>query len=239
MPKLSVVIPVYNEEKRLPPSLKERYEYLSAQNFDWEILIVSDGSTDNTVKLVQEFIINHKNVRLIDNQKNQGKGAVVKQGMLAARGDWRLFIDADNSTPIKEIERFWPYTDQYEIIIGSRYIKGSLIKEKQTVLRRLISRLGNLASRILLLPGIADTQCGFKLFSAQACGKIFPKQTFMRWSFDLEILSIAKKMGYKIKEVPVIWEDAAGSKIQGGLKVAFRSFSDLLKIKWNLIKGKY
>lgn len=239
MIKLSVVIPAYNEEKRLPPTLADIFNYLKNQNYEWEILVVNDGSTDNTAKVVNDFITNHEGVRLIDNKKNQGKGGVVRQGMLEARGVWRLFMDADNSTRIKDIAKFWPHTDEFEILIGSRYTKGSIITEKQSFLRRFISRAGNIFTKILILPGIADTQCGFKLFSARATERIFPKQTFMRWSFDMEILSIAKRLGYKIKEIPITWENAEGSKLPGGLKVAWRTFRDLIKIKWNLIIGKY
>ncbi|MDD3773682.1 MAG: glycosyltransferase family 2 protein [Patescibacteria group bacterium] len=239
MIKLSVVIPAYNEEKRLPPTLEDVFNYLKNQNYAWEILVVNDGSTDNTAKVVNDFKQSHDNVRLIDNKNNQGKGGVVKQGMLEASGAWRLFMDADNSTRIKDIAKFWPHTDEFEILIGSRYTTGSVITEKQSFLRRFISRAGNTLTRILILPGIADTQCGFKLFSARACEKIFPKQTFMRWSFDMEILSIAKRLGYKIKEIPITWENAAGSKLPGGLKVAWRTIKDLFKIKWNLISHKY
>jgi len=239
MSKLSVVIPAYNEEKRISPTISEIEKYLSGVDYDWELLVVNDGSSDNTAKIVNDFCKMNSRIKLIDNKKNKGKGGVVRQGMLEASGDWRLFMDADNSTPIKEIEKMWAYVDNYEVIIGSRYIKGSLITERQSFLRRFISRAGNLLIRVLILPGVEDTQCGFKMFSASACKRIFPKQRFMRWSFDMEILAIAKRLGYKIKEVPVVWENAAGSKLGGGIKVAMRTFWDLIKIKWNLVIGRY
>ena len=239
MVKLSVVIPVFNEEKRLLPTLKDVASYLEKQKYDWEVLVVNDGSTDGTAELVRKFRIHHSNFRLLDNAKNQGKGAVVKQGMLEARGDWRLFMDGDNSTKIQEMDSFWFFIDDADVIIGSRYTEGSHIAEKQSFLRRFISRAGNIMSQIILLPGIKDTQCGFKLFSARASKKIFPKQTLMRWSFDLEILALARLLKCKIKEVPISWENAEGSKLKGGLKVAWRTFRDLIKIRLNLLKHKY
>jgi glycosyltransferase involved in cell wall biosynthesis len=239
MIKLSVVIPAYNEEKRILPTLKDVVSYLAKQDYNYEILVVNDGSTDKTAQTVKAFIAHYPKVRLIDNSKNQGKGAVVKQGMLEAKGQWRLFMDADNSTKISDIGNLWFFIDDAEVIIGSRYIAGSHITEKQSFLRRLISRAGNILSQIILLWGIKDTQCGFKLFSARAAERIFPKQTLARWSFDLEILAIAKKLGYKIKEVPVVWENAEGSKLKGGFKIAWRTFRDLIKIKCNLITHKY
>jgi len=234
----SVVIPAYNEEERLPPTLKEVVEYLKKQNFSWEVLVVNDGSNDNTAKVVAEFAQSHPNVRLIDNKTNQGKGAVVKQGMLEAKGEWRLFMDADNSTPISEVEEFWPFIRDYEVIIGSRYVQGSKITEKQPFIRRFISRAGNILIQLLILPGIQDTQCGFKMFSQKATEAIFPKQRFMRWSFDMEILAIAKKAGFKIKEVPVVWRNAPQSKLKA-VKAALRTLKDLFLIKWNLLTGKY
>jgi len=235
---LSVVIPAYNEEKRLPPTLKEVVEYLKKQNFSWEVLVVNDGSSDNTAKVVAEFAQSHPNVRLIDNKTNQGKGAVVKQGMLEAKGEWRLFMDADNSTPISEVEELWPFIKDYEVIIGSRYVQGSKITEKQPFIRRFISRAGNILIQLLILPGIQDTQCGFKMFSQKATETVFPKQRFMRWSFDMEILAIAKRAGFKIKEVPVVWRNAPQSKLKA-VKAALRTLKDLLLIKWNLLTGKY
>lgn len=235
---LSVVIPAYNEEKRLPPTLKEVVEYLKKQDYSWEVVVVNDGSTDKTAKVVKEFSQANPGVRLIDNSVNQGKGAVVKQGMLEAKGEWRLFMDADNSTPVSEVEELWPFTKDYEVIIGSRYVKGSKIAEKQPFIRRFISRAGNILIQILILPGIKDTQCGFKMFSQRATELIFPKQRFMRWSFDMEILAIAKKAGFKIKEVPVVWRNAPQSKLKA-VKAAFRTLKDLFLIKWNLLTGKY
>jgi len=236
--ELSVVIPAYNEERRILPTLEDVAKYLSQQDYSWEVLIVNDGSTDKTNQVVQDFCQSHPNFKLIDNKENKGKGGVVKQGMLEAKGRWRLFMDADNSTPISEIEKLWPYAKDYDIIIGSRYIKEGAIKKKQPLIRRIISRGGNLLTQLLILPGIKDTQCGFKLFNEKSAQAVFPKQRFLKWSFDMEILAIAKKMGFKIKEAPVIWQDASLSKLKAA-KAALRTLKDLLLIKWNLITKKY
>lgn len=236
---LSVVIPAYNEEKRIEKTLKKVKEYLGRQKYQWEVIVVSDGSKDETARVVTETISRWSNFRLIDNKVNQGKGGVVKQGMLEARGEWRLFMDADNSTDVSEVEKLWPFTEKerYEIVIGSRYLDKSSIKIKQPLLRRLTSRIGNFLVRTQLGINMVDTQCGFKLFSAKASEDIFPKQTILRWGFDMEILAIAIKKGYKIKEVPVAWYDAEGSHVQKGQ--AIKTLKELWAIKKNLMRGKY
>lgn len=234
---LSVIVPAYNEEKRIPETLKKVRDYLSRQDYDWEVLIVNDGSKDGTGKVVREVIKDWQNFRLIDNELNKGKGGVVKQGMLEAKGDWRLFMDADNSTDISEIEKLWPFKEGHDIIIGSRYLNKDSIKIKQPLLRRIVSRFGNWLIRILLGINMVDTQCGFKLFSAKASEDIFPRQTIERWGFDMEILAIARKLGYKIKEVAVDWYDAEGSHVKKG--TAVKSLKELIIIKRNLIKKRY
>lgn len=287
---LSVIIPAYNEEKRLPETLEKVRDYLSRQNYDWEVLILNDGSKDQTGAVVSELIKDWQGFRLIDNRENKGKGGVVKQGMLEARGDWRLFTDADNSTDISEIEKLWPYcldlgtsfasshpnqptrplpdrlasarlqadtasaksergldrrfaqdapsvSKKYDIVIGSRYLKADSIKIKQPLLRRIVSRIGNWLIRILLGIDLKDTQCGFKLFSAKAAEEIFPRQTIERWGFDMEILTIAKKKGYQIKEVAVDWYDDNRSNVKKS--AAFKTLKELIIIKWNLIRRKY
>ena len=211
MPHLSVIIPAYNESRRLPETLVLINDYLQRQKFSSELLIIDDGSTDNTVKVVREFKQRIPSLRLIENQNNRGKGAVVRQGMLEAAGDWRLFADADNSTPITELDKLLPWQDAYPIIIGSRYLQPGSIKIKQPWKRRLISRTCNFVIQASLLPGIYDTQCGFKLFSAQAADQIFPRQSMTGWSFDIEVLTIARSLGLGIKEVPVDWFDAKRS----------------------------
>lgn len=236
--KLSVVIPVYNEEKRLPPTLDDILEYLKTQKYDWEIVLVNDGSSDKTIEIVSAYQKKEKRIKLVNNKKNQGKGAVVTQGMLAATGDWRLFMDADNSTKIEEIRKFWPFMQDYQVIVGSRYIEGSKIFTKQPLSRRVLSRLGNLLTQIVLAPKIKDTQCGFKLFSKEYADMIFSKVTLKKWSFDLEIFAICYSNGIKIKEVPVDWREGKDSKLKIG-KTALRSFRELFKTKIKQIKGNY
>lgn len=234
---LSVVIPAYNEEKRLPSTLQKVKEYLSSQEYDWEVLIVNDGSQDYTSKVVNDLIKDWVGFRLIDNQENRGKGAVVKQGMLAAKGDWRLFMDADNSTDLSQIEKLWKFKNNFEVIIGSRYLKADSIKIKQPLGRRIISRMGNIFVRLVLGIKSVDTQCGFKLFSREAAEKIFPLQTIKRWGFDMEILAIAIRLGYQVEEVPVDWYDAEGSRVKKG--AAFGTLKEILKVKRQIIKGNY
>lgn len=234
---LSVIIPAYNEEKRLPGTLKKVRDYLNRQNITCEVIVVNDGSKDGTAEVASELIKEWRGFQLIDNKENKGKGGVVKQGMLAAKGEWRLFMDADGSTDISEIEKLSPYQKDFQIIIGSRYFKKDSVKIKQPLIRRIVSRTGNLLIRILLGINLKDTQCGFKLFSAKAAEDIFPRQTIMRWGFDMEILAIAKHRGLKIKEVAVDWYDAEGTTVKKS--AALKTLKELWIIKWNLMWGKY
>ena len=181
-----------------------------------------------------------KNLRLIDNKTNQGKGAVVRQGMLEAKGDFRLFTDADNSTSIDQVEKMWPYFKEgYDIVIGSRDVKGAVLDPPQPWIRNVILGEGfKLLRKIVAgLWGIQDTQCGFKCFKKEAAEDAFPKCRINRFAFDPEILIIARKMGYKIKEVPVYWKNDPDSKVKP--KWIINMAVDLLKIRWNLIKGAY
>lgn len=237
---LSIIIPAYNEEKRLPKTLKEIDDYLKKQNYNYEIIVVNDGSKDRTAQIIEDLKSEIANLKLIDNKENHGKGAVVGQGMLNAKGEYRLFADADNSTSIDQIEKMWPEFKQgYDIIIGSRDIKGAVLDPPQPWLRHII--LGEsfriIRKIIVGLWEIEDTQCGFKGFTKKAIENIFPKCKITRWAFDPEILIIAKKMGYKIKEIPVYWKNDKSSKVKfkGMVKMLF----DLLRIKWNLITHKY
>jgi len=236
-PFLSIVIPAYNEEKRIAETLRKVHAFLHRSHYEYEVVLVSDGSTDKTVEVIKETTSMWQNFRLIVNKENNGKGYVVRQGMLEAKGEWRLFMDADGATPIEMIERMIKQIDRFQVIIGSRYIEKGLIQEKQPFFRQFVSRAGNLFIQAMILPGIKDTQCGFKMFSKKATEEIFPLQRFERWSFDMELLTIAKKKGYKIVEVPVIWHDVAGSKVKAG--ATLRSLKDVFVIKWNSISGKY
>lgn len=233
---LSVVIPAYNEEKRLHKTLREITKYLRTQSYNWEILVVNDGSKDNTAQVVKELSYEIENLRLVDNKENHGKGYVVRQGMLTARGKYRVFTDADNSTSIDQVEKMWPEFEKgYDVVIGSRDIKGAVLSVPQTWLRRRIGDVFNLMVQVVCgLWGIWDTQCGFKGFTKKAAEDIFPKCIIDRFAFDPEILVIAKKMGYKIKEIPVIWINDPESKVK--IKSMFRMGKDLFKIRLNMFK---
>jgi len=235
---LSVVIPAYNEEKRIALTLLDIDRYLSKQNYTYEILVVSDGSKDNTAKVVTKTGELIKNLRLIDNKENHGKGWVTKQGMLEAVGEYRLFTDADNSTKIDHLDLFWPETKINDIVIGSIEVKNAKIHENAQWYRRWLGHLAKYIIRFVAgLWEIKDTQRGFKLFNQKSVEAIFPKQTLMRWGFDFEILALAKRMGFKIKEVAVDWYNPGESKVSIGSYV--KTFIELLKIKWNFITNKY
>ena len=237
MIKLSVIIPAYNESKRLPETLKKVRAYLEYQDYMSEVIIVDDGSTDEMAAVVSGLIKDWPAAKLISYEKNRGKGYAVKTGMLAAEGQWRLLMDADGSTDISEIEKLLKYNQDYEVIIGSRYLDKKSIKIKQPLIRRIVSRLGNIIVRVVLGLKPIDTQCGFKLFSGAAAEKIFPRQTIERWGFDVEALTIALHQGYKIKEVPVDWYDAEGSQVK---KTAiFKTLSEIWQVKKNLWAKKY
>lgn len=237
---LSVIIPAYNEERRLPKTLEEIDEYLSKQAYNYEILVVNDGSKDGTAVIVKNLISKIQNLRLIDNEKNNGKGYVVKQGMLEAKGEYRLFADADNSTSIGQIEKIWPEFEKgYDAVIGSRDVEGAVLNPPQPWIRQLILGEGfRLLRKIIVgIWGIEDTQCGFKCFKKKVVEDVFPKCKINRFAFDPEILAIAKKMGYKIKEIPIYWKNDPESKVK--FKSMVKMAVDLLKIRWNLIKGLY
>ncbi|MFQ6049922.1 MAG: dolichyl-phosphate beta-glucosyltransferase [Candidatus Paceibacterales bacterium] len=261
---LSVIIPAYNEEKRLPKTLIEIDKYLRKQTYpsassgqvpsagstsspqagsgqvNYEILVVNDGSKDNTSKVVRELFSAIENLRLIDNKENHGKGYVVRQGMLEAKGEYRVFTDADNSTSIDQVEKMGPEFEKgYDVVIGSRDIEGAVLDPPQPWIRKVILGEGfKLFRKIVLgLWEIEDTQCGFKGFTKKAAENIFPKCKINRFAFDPEILVIAEKLGYKIKEIPVYWINDPESKVK--FKSIIKMAIDLLKIKWNLITKKY
>lgn len=238
-PYLSVIIPAYNEEKKLPKTLSEIYEYLKKQSYDWEILVISDGSKDNTAKVVKDLSSQIENLKVIDNKQNNGKGYVVKQGMLAANGKYRLFTDADNSTSIDQVEKMWPeFKKGFEVVIGSRDIKGAKLAVPQPFWRIMIGNVFNLLVQIMCgLWGIPDTQCGFKGFTKKAAEDIFSKTRISRFAFDAEMLVMAKKMDYKIKEVPVYWVNDKRSSVK--FKSMVKMTIDLFQIRMNMIQGIY
>jgi dolichyl-phosphate beta-glucosyltransferase len=232
---LSVIIPAYNEEKRILKTLQEIDGYLSRQDYEAEIIVVDGGSKDKTREIVKEMQKEIKNLKLIE-VKGLGKGHAVREGMLAAQGDFRIFIDADNSTPIEQVERMWPeFKEGFDIVIGSRSAKGAVLDPPQGFFRRFVGWVFKIYRKIIVgLWEIKDTQCGFKGFSKKAAEDIFPQSRINQFAFDPEILLIGKKLGYKIKEIPVYWKNDPESTVnfKSMIKMAF----DLLKIRFYISK---
>lgn len=231
---LSLIMPLYNEEERIGQSLERIVPFLERKTIDYEIILVNDGSTDTTLKVLEK--IKNKHLRILKNDRNYGKGYAIQKGMQMAKFPLVLFSDADSSTPIEELEKFLPYLKNYDIIIGSRALKESQISLHQPFYKEWAGRLGNKLIQLLLLPGIKDTQCGFKLFKKEAL-IIFQKQTIKRWGFDFEILWLAYKMQFRIKEVPVQWRNDFRSKFK--TLDYLKTTRELLKIRWNIITNKY
>lgn len=232
---LSVIIPVHNEEKRLPKTLASINGYLPKQTYDYEILVIDNGSTDKTAEIVKSFIARMSGLRLVEGSASQGKGFAVAKGMTEAKGDYRVFTDADNSTSIDQVEKMWPEFEKgYDIVIGSRDIKGAVLEPPQPFLRKII--LGNgfklLRKLIIGFWDIADTQCGFKGFKAKAARDIFSRLTTFGFAFDVEALVLAKKMGYRFKEVPVRWVNDLESKVGSGHIIKMLLEIIKIRIKW-------
>lgn len=233
---ISIVIPAYNEEKRIVKTLKKVADFFDRQAMDYEIIVVSDGSRDKTCEVVENF--GSDRVKIICVCQNHGKGFGVNRGVANAKGEKILFIDADNSTPIEHFSDLYQHLEEFEVVIGSRYSHDSKIKLKQPWIRIVGSRIGNLLIQTMILPGFPDTQCGFKLFTKDAAKRIFSRQTIWRWGFDMEILYVAKKLGYKIKQVPVSWFNDERSRIQS-FRTFTTTFCELVKIKLNALRGVY
>ena len=240
-PYLSVIIPAYNEEKRIGQTLTAVYTYLAAQSYTWELLIVLDGVTDNTVSVVEKFANGKENIRWIDRKENRGKGFTVRQGMLAARGDIRLFTDADNSTDMSHFDRMKPLFDQgASVVICSRDRKdaqGAVQARPQPFLKRMLGNSGNLFVQIMAVPGIWDTQCGFKAFRAAAAEQIFSISQIDRWGFDMEALALARRFGHRIHVIAANWRDAEGTHVTLGGYLG--TFLEAVKVRWNLLSGVY
>jgi|GEM_PF-187431 len=240
---LSVVIPAYKEEKRIGNTLLSLDKYLSPLGFNYEIIVVIDGSPDNTFSVVEKYQKMIKNLSIINNPENHGKGYVVRQGLLAAKGAYRLFMDADNSVTINQMESFSPHFEDKSvgIVIGSRDIKGADVKKHQPFWKELLGNMGNFAIRLVTgLWGIPDTQCGFKILTAEATELVCPLMMVNRFGFDFEMLVLMKKLGFKIKEAPVVWiNDEATTVTLFGPNGYIRVLWDLFRLRINLWTGKY
>jgi len=237
---LSVVIPAYNETLRLPRTLDAVTAYLARQPYAAEILVVDDGSTDATAQVVREFPAGAVPLRLLSQPdgRNHGKGAAVRLGLSAAVGAHRLFMDADNSTTLDHVERFWPHFEQgFDVVIGSRDIGGADVVIPQVWYKELGGKLGNLLIRTLAVPGIADTQAGFKAFTARCIEDISPLLTIDRWGFDVELLVAARCRGFQVKEVPIVWRNDTASSVPASAYL--QVLGEVWRVRRQRAKGMY
>lgn len=236
-PFLSLVIPAYNEESRLPRTLSQVFAFLQTQSYTAEVLVIENGSTDRTLEIAQDFARRHSNTAPI-HVEERGKGNAVRRGMLAGRGEYRFICDADLSMPIEQVNRFLPPTLQgFDVAIGSREITGST-RYDEPAYRHWGGRLVNYLIQTLILPGLNDTQCGFKCFRAEVAEELFRRQTMSGWSFDIEILYLARRRGYRVLEVPIDWRFDPNSKISA-LRDAVRMMGDILRIRLRALRGLY
>jgi glycosyltransferase involved in cell wall biosynthesis len=237
LPLLSIIIPAHNEENRLPRSLEQVFAFLARQSYEAEVLVVENGSSDRTLEIAQGYAEKHKNLRVL-REAGTGKGLAVRRGMLEARGEYRFMCDADLSMPIEEVNKFLPPArSDFDVAIGSREVPGA-VRYNEPFYRHTGGRLINFAIRVLMLPGLQDTQCGFKCFRAAAAEQLFHYQTLNGWSFDIEILFIAHRLGYRIIEIPVNWYYRPESKINA-VRDALRMISDIFLIRTNARRGRY
>jgi glycosyltransferase involved in cell wall biosynthesis len=237
---ISIIVPAYNEESRLPGTIRAVESYFRGHPCAFhEILIVDDGSNDGTAAVAAVLSKSNPDIRVLHNPGNRGKGYSVRHGMLKARGEWRLFSDADLSTPIEELDKLWSAVEieNADVAIGSRALDRSLIGIHQPGFRETAGRVFNVAMHMTIGLPIKDTQCGFKLFRGNLVKEIFTRQTLERFGFDVEVLFIAQQLGYKIAEVPVRWNHAEGSKV--GMLTGLRAFLELAEIRANSLRGRY
>lgn len=248
-PFLSIVIPAFNEAKRLGPTLEKVEAFRKNQSYSTEVILVNDHSSDATLSVMESFVKTCPGYYIINNRVNFGKGFSVQQGMLTARGQYRLFSDADLSTPIEEVNKLLPFVNpamdpafpvnkKLDIVIGSRRVKGAQIEVRQPIHREAAGRMFSYLVRLLVVRGFLDTQCGFKLFNARAATDVFRCVTIPGFGFDVELLFIAKRKGYTVMEAPVVWVDSPESTVRLG-RDATQMFMDLLLIRWRNFWGAY
>jgi glycosyltransferase involved in cell wall biosynthesis len=237
-PYISIIVPAYNEEDRIEYTLRSISAYLSQQSYLYEVIVVNDGSKDKTVEVVSRLISESPRIRLIDNKENHGKGWAVRQGMLDAKGKIRLFMDADNSTSLDQIEMVLPYFEEgFDVVMGSRRVMGAVISRHQSWFRENIGQVFNFFVRVLHGIPMKDTQAGFKAFSSGAAEMVFPMQTISHWVFDVELLVISRQCGLRVKEVPIIWKNDSRSHVK--FRSTAKTLLDLIKVKLNSLSGLY
>lgn len=235
-PFLSIIIPAYNEETRLPATLEQAFAFLKQQSYAWEVLVVENGSQDRTLEIAQAFAREHPNFYAIHEQA-RGKGLAVRRGMLTARGCYRFMADADFSMPPSQINRFLPPLTDADVVIASRELPDS-VRYNEPPYRHFVGRVFNALIRWMALPGLHDTQCGFKCFRDEVAEEVFRQQTLTGWSFDVEVLYIARRHGCQIVELPIDWYFNPESKINVK-RDSYHMFMDLLKIRLNAVRGVY
>ena len=235
----SIIIPAYNESARIRPTLDEILRYAADHHWQSEILVVNDGSRDDTAEIIREYGRAHPQVQLVENPGNRGKGFSVRNGMLHSRGEICLFTDADLSSPIAESQKLFDAIAQgADVAFGSRWLRAELQTERQPLYRQAFGRIFNLLLRLVLGLYYKDTQCGFKAFRREAVERIFPLQRIERWGFDPEILFLARRMRFRVVEVPVEWAHAEGTRLNP-FRDGLRMFGDVMHIRWNSLTGAY
>jgi dolichyl-phosphate beta-glucosyltransferase len=238
-PSYSIVIPAYNEGARLGATLDKVLAYVAEREWNAEVIVVDDGSRDNTADIVRDLALKNSRLKLLQNPGNRGKGFSVRNGMLNSQGEIALFSDADLSSPIEEAGKLLAaIAAGADIAIGSRWLRTDLQTQRQPVYRQLFGRIFNLLLRITLGLNFKDTQCGFKAFTRRSAQAIFPLQRIERWGFDPELLYIAKRFDFKVAEVPVSWAHREGTRISP-LRDGPKMFLEMLRIMWNAVTGKY
>ena len=235
-PFLSIIVPLYNESDRLD-SLSAIVQYLENQPFTSQLIVVNDGSTDDTLAKLR-IASPRPNWHVVGYDQNRGKGYAVRRGMLVAKGKYRLFTDIDLSTPLAELSKFLPHLENYDIVIGSRRKRGARLLRRQSKIRETLGHGFTLLSRLMLQLTISDVTCGFKCFSESAASNIFPRLTIDRWGFDSEIFYIAKKRGLSVKEIPVVWKNDPKTKVRFPHDL-LNSLMDLIRIRFNDVKKIY
>ena len=240
--QLSVIIPAYRESERIGKNLVEIDEYLNARKISYEVVVITDGSPDDTAEVARSFAGKINNLRVIENKENHGKGFVVRQGLLETKGALRLFLDADGSTSISHLDSFLPeFENGFDVVIGSREAKGTEIKTHQPRYREILGDGGNWLIRIVLgLWSYPDTQCGFKMMTAEAAEAVASRMIVDRFGFDFELIVLAKKLGFKIKQMPVFWNNEEGSTVKlTGPNGYIQVLIDLFKTKLRIMTGQY